>query len=120
EKNPNPSWMGYSVGHWDGDTLVVDSSGFNDKTWLDYDGHPHTEALRVTERYDRRDFGHIDLQVTFEDPQAFARPWSVMVAMELAPDSEMLEFFCDNEKDRAHIPDPATGQPAAVKVPPEI
>src|SRR2546425_1055537 len=62
ETDPNPSWMGYSVGHWDGDTLVIDSAGFNDETWLDSAGHPHTEALRMTERYHRRDFGHMDIE----------------------------------------------------------
>ena len=67
-KNPNPSWMGYSVGRWDGDTLVVETSGFTERAWLDYDGHPHTEALRMTERYCRRDFGHLDVEVTFDDP----------------------------------------------------
>ncbi len=64
-ENPNPSWMGYSVGRWDGDTLVVETSGFTERAWLDYDGHPHTEALRLTERYRRRDFGHLDVKVTF-------------------------------------------------------
>ncbi len=94
EASPNPSWMGYSVGRWDGDTLVVESNGFNDRTWLDHDGHPHTEALRVTERYRRRDFGHLDLEVTFADPKAYARPWTVAVRAELAPDTEMIEWVC--------------------------
>ena len=69
--------MGYSVGHWDGDTLVVESAGFNDRTWLDFAGHPHTDALHMTERFRRRDFGHMDLQVTLNDPQAYAKPWTV-------------------------------------------
>jgi len=68
-KNPNPAFMGYSVGHWEGDTLVVDSTGFNDRTWLDTEGHPHSEELHVTERIRRRDFGHIDTDVTFSDPK---------------------------------------------------
>ena len=97
EPAPNPTWMGYSVGRWDGDTLVVDSFGFNDRTWLDHDGHPHTEALRMTERYRRRDFGHIDLDVTLSDPAIYARPWTVKVRAELAPDTEMIEWVC-NEK----------------------
>ena len=79
ETNPNPSWMGYSVGHWDGDTLVVESFGFNDKTWLDSSGHPHTEALRTTERYRRRDFGNLDIEVTLQDPAVYAKPWTVAV-----------------------------------------
>ena len=97
ESAPNPSWMGYSVGHWDGDTLVVESFGFNDRTWLDHDGHPHTEGLRTTERYRRRDFGHLDLEVTLADPAIYARPWSVAVHAELAADTELLEWVC-NEK----------------------
>jgi hypothetical protein len=95
ESAPNPNWMGYSVGHWDGDTLVVESFGFNDRTWLDHDGHPHTEALRVTERYHRRDFGNLDVEVTFSDPSAYARPWTVAVRAELAADTEMIEWVCN-------------------------
>jgi len=104
-KDPNPSWMGYSVGRWDGDTLVVESSGFSERVWLDYDGHPHTEALRITERYHRRDFGHLDVQLTFDDPAAYARPWTVSVPMELFPDTELLENVCkENQKPAAQAP----------------
>jgi hypothetical protein len=95
ETAPNPSWMGYSVGHWDGDTLVVDSFGFNDRTWLDHDGHPHTEALRMTERYHRRDFGNLDLEVTLSDPSLYTRPWTVAVRSVLAADTEMIEWVCN-------------------------
>jgi len=109
-KDPNPSWMGYSVGHWEGDTLVVESSGFTDRSWLDYEGHPHTEALRIVERYRRRDVGHLDLEVTFEDPGAYNRPWTVSVPLELFPDTEMLEFVCDeNEKSTVHMTSSADG-----------
>ena len=97
ETAPNPSWMGYSVGHWDGDTLVVESFGFNDRTWLDHDGHPHTEALRMTERYRRRNLGNLDLEVTLSDPTVYARPWTVAVRAKLAADTELLEWVC-NEK----------------------
>jgi hypothetical protein len=97
ETAPNPSWMGYSVGHWDGDTLLVESFGFNDRTWLDHDGHPHTEALRTTERYRRRNLGNLDLEVTLADPGAYAKPWTVAVRAELAADTEMIEWVC-NEK----------------------
>jgi hypothetical protein len=97
ETKPNPSWMGYSVGHWDGDTLVVESFGFNDRTWLDHDGHPHTEALRTTERYRRRNLGNLDIEVTLQDPSAYNKPWTVAVRAELAADTEMLEWVC-NEK----------------------
>jgi hypothetical protein len=103
EPDPNPTWMGYSVGHWDGDTLVVESNGFNDKTWLDTEGHPHTEALRMTERYRRIDFGHIQLQVTFDDPKAYAKPITASIVMDLVTDTEMLEYVCDNEKDQKHL-----------------
>jgi hypothetical protein len=95
EKSPNPSWMGYSVGRWDGDTLVVESNGFNDRTWLDHDGHPHTEALRTTERYHRRDFGNLDIEVTLSDPAIYDKPWTVAVRAELAPDTELLEWECN-------------------------
>jgi hypothetical protein len=104
EKDPNPSWMGYSVGHWEGDTLVVESAGYSDQTWLDGDGHPHTEALHITERYRRRDFGHMDLDITFDDPKAYLKPWTVARKLELTPDTELLEYVCnENEKDRSHI-----------------
>ncbi|PWU03569.1 MAG: hypothetical protein C5B51_18700 [Terriglobia bacterium] len=97
EKSPNPNWMGYSVGHWEGDTLVVESAGFNDRTWLDHDGHPHSEALRMTERYRRRDFGNLDVEVTLSDPKVYAKPWTVAVRAEFAADTELLEWVC-NEK----------------------
>ena len=113
-KNPNPSWMGYSVGRWDGDTLVVETSGFTERVWLDYDGHPHTDALRLTERYRRPDFGHLDVKVTFDDPGAYAMPWTVSVPMELLPDTELLEFVCrENEKSLARIPGRTGSQEAA-------
>jgi len=116
-KDPNPSWMGYSVGRWDGDTLVVETSGFTDRAWLDYDGHPHTEALRLTERYRRRDFGHLDVTVTFDDPGAYEKPWTLSVPMELFPDTELLEAVCENDKSREHTP-VTTGshEAAAIKV----
>lgn len=118
EKDPNPTWMGYSVGHWDADTLVVESNGYNDRTWLDNSGHPHGEALRVTERYQRPDFGHIELQVTFDDPMVFTKPVTVPIHMELMTDTEMIEYYCENEKDRSHMS--ASSAPVDVKVPAEI
>ena len=102
-ENPNPTWMGYSVGHWEGDTLVVENAGFNDQTWLDA-GHPHSDDLRVTERFHRKDFGHMDLKMTFSDPKIYARPFSVDVELELVPDTELLEYVCnENEKDVKHF-----------------
>jgi hypothetical protein len=102
-KDPNPTWMGYSVGHWDGDALVVESSGFVDNNWLDNNGHPGTESLHLTERFHRRDFGHIDLQVTVDDPKAYEKPWTVNLPMKLE-DTELIEYVCDeNEKDVKHL-----------------
>src|SRR5215472_11194468 len=95
ETDPNPSWMGYSVGHWDGDTLVVESNGYNDRTWLDRDGHPHSEALRVTERYRRTDFGHMDIQVTLNDSKVYAKPWTVTLSADFTPDTELGEAVCN-------------------------
>jgi hypothetical protein len=100
----NPNWMGYSVGHWDGDTLVIESAGFNDRTWLDFDGHPHTEALRVTERLRRPDFGHLVIQRTLVDPGALVEPWTVPLYLELDADNDPLEYVCnENERDRPHL-----------------
>jgi hypothetical protein len=101
ETDPNPSWMGYSVGHWDGATLVVESNGYNDRTWLDRDGHPHTEALRMTERYRRRDFGHMDIEVTLNDPKVYARPWTITLNANFVPDTELMEAVC-NESTAGH------------------
>ena len=99
-----PAWLGYSAAKWEGDTLVVQSAGFNDKTWLDLNGHPHSEALRITERYQRRDFGHMDLEMIFTDPEMYTKPFSIKVAEDLWPDSDIFEYFCDeNEKDSAHV-----------------
>ena len=101
-KDPNPTWLGYSVGRWDGDTLVVETAGFNDRTWLDMAGHPHSEQLRVTERFRRIDFGHIQHQITFEDPQTLTKPLTLSLVIDYAPDTEMLESICENERDSAH------------------
>jgi hypothetical protein len=102
--DPNPAWLGYSVGHWEGDTFVVDSAGFNDKARLDGFGHPRSEAFRVQERFHRRDFGHMDLQITIDDPKMYLKPITVKVTEILVPDSDVLESFCnENEKDRAHL-----------------
>ena len=103
-QDPNPTWMGYSVGHWDGNTLVVESAGYNDRSWLDEDGHPHSEDLRVTERFRRPDFGHIDLQITVDDPKAYKKPWTVNLQFNAMPGGELIEYVCDeNEKDVRHL-----------------
>lgn len=121
EKDPSPNWMGYSVGRWEGDALVVESNGYTDRSWLDYDGHPHTEELRVTERFFRRDFGHMDVDVTLVDPGAYAGPWTVAVPLELFPDTEILESVCrENEKDSSHMTSQVSESKKFLTVAPEI
>src|SRR5262245_41264902 len=103
ESAPNPSWMGYSVGRWDGDSLVVESFGFNTGTWLDRDGNPHTEQLRTIERYTRRNFGSLDIEVTFDDRAAYTLPWTVKVSAQFAADTEMLEWVCNEGASRSLV-----------------
>jgi hypothetical protein len=119
EDNLAPSWMGYSVGRWEGDTLVVDSAGFNDKTWVSRYGVSHTEALRVTERYRRTDFGHLQVEVTYTDPAAFAKPWGFTGNMALAADTEMLEAVCEKSSEHwaGTLSDAAN---LGVSVPPDV
>ena len=106
--DPFPSWMGYSIGKWEGDTLVVDTAGFNDKTWLDVRGHPHSESLRVEERFHRRDFGHMDIQATVDDPVMLTKPVTVKFTVLLMPNSDVLENFCmEGERDQLYIHGPA-------------
>jgi hypothetical protein len=103
-KDPNPSWMGYSIGKWDGDSLVVETAGFNGKTWLDQAGHPATEALHVTERFRRPDFGHLNIEITIDDPKAYTKPWTVTEGMRLLADTDLLEFVCtENNRDLPHL-----------------
>jgi hypothetical protein len=102
-QDPNPTWMGYSIGHWEGDTLVVDTAGFNDRGWLDIEGHPHTEALRITERFHRRDFGHMDLEMTIDDPKTFTRPFSFHIDKTLEPDTDLLESVCEEDTSIPHM-----------------
>jgi hypothetical protein len=103
-KDPNPTWYGYSVAKWDGDTLVVESSGFNGKVWLDQVGHPSTEALHVIERFHRRDFGHMDITSTIEDSGAYTKPWTFTQPVTLMVDTELLEFVCnENNTDVPHM-----------------
>jgi hypothetical protein len=121
-QDPNPSFMGYSVGHWDGDTLVVESTGFKDRTWLDMAGHPHTEALRITERFRRRDFGHMEITETIDDPKAFNKPFTIAIQAAIVPDTEILEYVCaENEKDHRHLVGTVSdSKPPAVTVAPEL
>ena len=121
ETEPNPSWMGFSVGRWDGDTLVVESNGFNDRSWL-LGGYPHTEGLHTTERYRRTDFGHMDISVTFQDPEAYAKPWTVPVHATLTADTELLESVCNpTDHDLQHwVGKVSDAEKTSVKVAPEI
>ncbi|PYS39006.1 MAG: hypothetical protein DMG14_15570 [Acidobacteria bacterium] len=99
-KDVTPTWHGYSTGKWDGDTLVIDSRGFNGKVWLDQLGKPSTEALHVNTRLRRKDFGHLDIQITIDDPEAYMKPWTVNVEVGLVPNAELMEFIClENERD---------------------
>jgi len=122
ETDPNPSWMGYSVGRWEGDTLVVETNGFNDQTWL-IQGYPHTEALRMTERFRRTDFGHLEIAVTFDDPKAYNKPWTLPVSARLAADTEILEAVCNERLDSGQqhwIGRASDAQKSAVTVAPEV
>jgi hypothetical protein len=94
-KDPEPSWLGYSIGKWDGDTLVVETTGFNDKTWLDGFGHPHSDAMKVTERFRRRDFGHMDIEIVIDDPKAYTKPLRYLQPQRLEPDTELIEYICN-------------------------
>jgi hypothetical protein len=97
--------MGSSAGRWQGDTLVVETTGFKETAWLDSFGHPRSEAMTVTERFRRRDFGHMDLEMTFDDPTYYTRPFGLKTTLTLIPDSDVLEYVCtENQKDNARTP----------------
>ncbi|HTB20321.1 MAG TPA: carboxypeptidase-like regulatory domain-containing protein [Bryobacteraceae bacterium] len=103
-KDPNPMWMGHSIGRWEGDTLVVDTVGFDDRSWLDTQGHAHTEMLRVTERFRRPDLGHLEIEFTIDDPEAYAKPWKILRASELDANDDIGEYVCnENNKDVEHM-----------------
>lgn len=102
--DPQPSWLGYSVGHWEGDELVVETVGFHDRGWLDTSGHPHSDALRMVERLRRLNVGRLDIQVTYTDPKAYTREVAFTQPHNLLPDTDLLEFFCtENERDQPHL-----------------
>jgi len=102
--DPNPSFMGYSIGRWEGDALAVDSIGFRDDGWLDRMGHPHSGRLRLTERYRRRDFGHMSIEITIDDASTYEKPFTYTQPAVLLPDTDLLEYFCtENEKDVRHF-----------------
>lgn len=102
--DPIPTWLGYSVGRWSGDALMVYTHGFNDRTWLDASGHPRTESMHIIERLRRRDFGHMEVEVTIDDPGAYTKPFSFRYSQTLRPDVVLLESVCaENERDRARL-----------------
>ena len=112
--DPNPTWYGDSIGRWEGDTLVVDTVGYNDKFWFDFRGHPHTERLHTIERYTRRNYGTLVNDVTIEDPGAYARPFKVTFTAVLQPGDELIEYICnENNQDVSHLQGPpaAPGDP---------
>ena len=114
-RDPQPAWWGYSVGTWDGDTFAVESAGFNDSTWLDKAGHPHSDALRTVERFRRSTFGRMDLQVTVDDPKAYTRPFMVSLPLRLLADTDLIEDAFENEKDADPIAAAAGAQAAPKK-----
>jgi hypothetical protein len=102
--DPNPSWNGYSSGKWEGDTLTVETSGFRDQMWLDATGNPMTDAAKITERFRRIDFGHMEIELTVNDPKAYTKPWTVKLTQVIQLDTDLLDFVCaDNEKDGSHL-----------------
>jgi hypothetical protein len=103
-EDPNPTWMGYSIGRYADGALVVETAGFNDTGWLDNYGHPATSALRVTERFHRKDFGHMNIEITIDDAKAYTKPWNVTLPLTYQPDTELLEYVCvENNKDVQHL-----------------
>jgi hypothetical protein len=102
-EDPQPRFMGYSSGKWEGETLVVNTVGLTDKTWLDALGHPHSEALRLTEKFRRVNVGSLEIEVTIDDPKAYTKPWTVNLGLNYLPDEELIESICDNEKDAQHM-----------------
>jgi hypothetical protein len=102
--DPQPWWYGYSVGKWEGDTLVVETAGFRDLGWLDVEGSPLTTSGKLIERFHRVDFGHLDIDITIDDLKAYTKPWTVTVHQRIMPDTELIEFVCqENEKDAPHL-----------------
>jgi hypothetical protein len=100
-KNLEPSWMGHSIGRWEGDTLVVDTIGVNDKSWLNI--YPHTEQTHIVERYKRPDYSHLQVEITIDDPGAFTKPWVIRNTWNLAPGEDVEEYLCENNRDAAHL-----------------
>jgi hypothetical protein len=108
--DPDPTWYGHSVGHWEGKTLVVDTVGFNDKFWFDYKGHPHTEKLHTIERYTRTDLGHMTIETTIDDPGAYEKPFTAVGRAQIMVGQELMEYICqENNQDLQRLSGPARG-----------
>ena len=102
--DPQPWWYGYSTGRWDGDTLVVQTTGFRDEGWLDINGSPLTDAAKWTERFRRANYGNLAIEITVDDPKAYTRPWTVTIDQRIMLDTDLMEFVCaENEKSSAHF-----------------
>jgi hypothetical protein len=103
-KDAEPWWYGYSIGHWDGDTLVVETNGFRDDVWLDVEGSALTNAGKMTERFRRVNYGNLEIEITVDDPKVYTKPWTVMVRQRLMPSTDLIEFICgENERDVPHL-----------------
>lgn len=102
--DPQPSFEGYSSGTWEGDVLVVRTIGLRDGSWADEGGTPLTEAAKITERFRRRNFGNLEIEITVDDPQAYTAPWTVLLRHHIKLDTDLLEYVClENEKSTQHI-----------------
>jgi len=102
--DPEPWWYAYSIGHWDGDTLVVESSGFRDDVWLDVEGSPLTNMGKMTERFRRVNYGTLEIEITVEDPKAYTKPWTVKITHHVMLNTDLIEFICsENERSAAHF-----------------
>ena len=102
--DPQPWWYGYSVGKWDGDTLVVETKGFRDMGWIDEEGTVITESGRIIERFRRPNVGNLEIEITVDDPKAFTKPWTVKLNQRLMPDTELIEFVCqENNRSLPHL-----------------
>jgi hypothetical protein len=103
-KDPQPWWFGYSTGKWDGDTLAVETAGFRDLGWLDVEGSPLTESGKILERFRRIDYGHLEIEVTIDDPKAYTKPWTITENPSLLADTDLIESVCEEDnKDPQHI-----------------
>ena len=101
--DPQPTWLGYSTGKWESDGLVVETTGFNDRSWLDTFGAPHSDKLHLIEKFRRRDMGHMEIAISIDDPKTYVKPVVFTLNTRLLPDSELLENFCENERDVKHM-----------------